>query len=137
MAGSNDFKPIPITKGVQRDKDIDTMAHRVVQTYVAANPVEHRQGETFYTREAHGTARALAAGFDPDSDMGRLLRTMPSPGEVGQRREGVLCPGLGHPRRADAEPLGVADELRVFRSGHMSRNPDLHVFIFTPTSVLS
>jgi hypothetical protein len=80
VAGSNDFKPIPITKGAQRDKDIDAMAQGV-QTYVAANPAEHRQGETFYTREAHGTARALAAGFDPDSDMGRLLRTMPSPSE--------------------------------------------------------
>jgi hypothetical protein len=50
VAGSNDFKPIPITKGAQRDKDIDAMAHRVVQTYVAANPVEYRQGETFRTR---------------------------------------------------------------------------------------
>ena len=83
---------------------------------------------------AHGTARDLAAGFDPDSDMGPTVTDHAEPwraaqrmghhrapdqqrcgrsgrgdrgaerdslsarGEVGQRREGVLFPGLGHPR---------------------------------------
>jgi hypothetical protein len=74
------FKPIPITKGAQRDKDIDKMAGNIVKTYLAARPSEHRASETFYSRDAHGTARALAAGIDPDSNMGRLLRSMPSPG---------------------------------------------------------
>ena len=75
------FTPVPITKGAQRDRDIDAMANRIVQTYLAASPAEHLAGQRFYSRNAHGAARALAAGFDPESDMGRFLRTMPSPAE--------------------------------------------------------
>jgi hypothetical protein len=65
-------------------------------------------------------------------DRGAQRDSLSARGEVGQRREGVLSPGLGHPRRADAEPLGVTDELSVLRPGNVRGNPDLHVAIFAP-----
>ena len=74
MAGKrakSDFEPIPITKGAQRDKDIDTMAHRIVRPTLRRAACSTDKGRRSTVARRTGRPRALAAGFDPDSDMGR------------------------------------------------------------------
>src|SRR5260221_8725408 len=97
------FRPVQISTGRARDHAVRSMAHRVVQTYLAASPDERRQGERFYSREAHGAARSIAAGHDPDSPTGRFLRTMPSPGE----RQSEW-------RSGETEPLPETPERKTF-----------------------
>lgn len=76
------FKAVAIPKSTSaRSRTVNQMSHRIVQTYLQATPAEHKLGERFYTQDAHGSARALASGHDPNGPTGKLLRTMPSPGE--------------------------------------------------------
>lgn len=78
------FKPAPVhAPGTpEHETAVNNMRDNIVQTYLAATPDEHRLGERFYSRDAHGAARALAHGVDPSSDVGKVMRATPHHSEL-------------------------------------------------------
>lgn len=79
---ADQFKPInPAKDPGQRSDQIDTMAHRIVGTYLQSSKGDRDLGEHFYSRDAHGAARALSLGVNPNSSVGNMMRKTPSPGE--------------------------------------------------------
>ena len=61
-----------------RKATVENYAHNIVNSYLAGTPEQRSQGEEFYSHEASGSARSIAAagvGVDPDSAVGHLFRT--------------------------------------------------------------
>lgn len=82
MLNEQQFQPLPVpSEPGAYNQQVGEMANRIVQTYNAAGPEEHAAGEHFYSREAHGAARSIAANIHPDSAMGQLIRSNPHPSE--------------------------------------------------------
>lgn len=68
-------EPLPLPTGPEgRDERIGRMAARQVQTQLNSTRRQQHAGETFYSHDAHGSARAIAAGYDYDSPEHRALR---------------------------------------------------------------
>lgn len=79
---ADQFKPLDVPKDQQaHDATVENMAHRIVSTYLQSNHAERDMGEKFYSQDAHGAARALNLGVDPNSSVGHMMRTTPSPRE--------------------------------------------------------
>lgn len=78
------FKPVPVHEPgtPEYEHTVNNMRDRIVSTYLAATPAEHRLGERFYSRDAHGAARAIALGHDPSSDIGKVMRATPHHSEL-------------------------------------------------------
>lgn len=59
-----------------REALVSRMAGRIVQTHLSATPVERLTGERFYSHDAHGAARSMAMGINPNSGAGTVTRMM-------------------------------------------------------------
>lgn len=57
----------------EKSARVGRMAGRIAQTHLAATPEHMQAGETFYSHDAHGTARAIAAGYDHGSPEHKYL----------------------------------------------------------------
>lgn len=107
------FNPVAISKPgtPEYENTVNNMAGNIVKTYLASSPADRQAGETFYTREAHQTARQLALGNNPDDPIGKLQRTLPSRGE--QRGIGVS--------EAEPKPMPGIDRAVSHASGVLAR----------------
>lgn len=66
---------LPKTPG-EHEAMVSRMAGRIVQTHLSATPMERLTGERFYSHDAHGAARSIAMGFDPNGGVGSANRLM-------------------------------------------------------------
>lgn len=69
---------------------VGRMAGRIVQSHLAATPMERMQGERFYSHDAHGAARSMAMGDDPNGGVGQVNRMMGKGNTVEDNR---ITPG--------------------------------------------
>lgn len=102
------FSPVPVSPegSPEYENTVNSMADRIVKTYLAATErgdINSRLGERFYSRDAHGAARALAAGWNPDEGAGKALRSLASPGERGEPEGPTMPVNTNTPYRQEFE----------------------------------
>lgn len=86
---ASQFKAVSVPKDAgEHSGQIDSMAHNIVKTYLQSSEGDRNLGEHFYSRDAHGAARALSLGVDPNSSVGNMMRKTPSPGEQSNEWRG-------------------------------------------------
>jgi hypothetical protein len=113
------FKPVPVHEPgtPEHEAAVTGMRDNIVKTYLAATPAEHTLGERFYTRDAHGAARAMATGQNPSEGVGRVMRETPHHQELATdaaKRDASWGHSAANPK--PQTPLGAHVAERVHRA---------------------